>query len=411
MIDADYEMDPQVLESDDARERTTRALGSLPALAIWMDPDDLFGPDGIYDNADEEGTEWEREAQADWIEPDGDGFSVGCGIRVQGGSSTGNWKVPKVSLRLLFKDEYGPGQLEFPVFTDGEVDRFNTLVLDAHMNNTWLHPGTDQQERGQYVRDPFMADLQRSVGGHAPRTRFTNVFLNGAYWGVFDVHERPDDAWASERFGGEDTDYDIIRHGSENVVAGDADSWNALLSAVRTGADHADLAARVDEQDLADYMLVNFVRGNTDWPHHNWYASRARDDGPWRFHSWDAEHVLEAVDHDVTGQDDSYSPGELFVALMAHPEFRALFAQRAELHLASDGALGPDALATAYLARIQQLDDAIVLESARWGDYRRTVPYTREAEWLQHLAWIEDEVLPMRSETVWDQLQARGYLD
>jgi spore coat protein CotH len=304
--------------------------------------------------------------------------------------------------------------LEFPLFGEG-VDRFNTLVLDAHMNNTWIHPGADQQARGQYVRDPFIADLQRAVGGHAPRTRFTNVFLNGAYWGVFDVHERPDDAWAAELLGGEREDYDVLRHSASNVVSGDADAWNEVLNLVRSGAGdeqvYAQLQALVNEENLADYMLVNFVGGNTDWPHHNWYVARRRDGGQWHFISWDAEHVLESVNADVTGRGDAGSPGEIFVGMMANEGFRAVFAERAELHLGSAGALGPAALAEAYSARIDQLDDAIVLESARWGDYRRELPYTREGEWLDHLAWIEGEVLPARSALVSDQLRSRGYVD
>ena len=80
-------------------------------------------------------------------------------------------------------------------------------------------------------------------------------------------------------------------------------------------------------------MLVNVYVGNTDWAHHNWYASRSRVDpnGRWRFHSWDAEHVLKELDHDVTGRNNTGSPTYLHQKLCANADYEGVRSWSADL--------------------------------------------------------------------------------
>ncbi len=90
---------------------------------------------------------------------------------------------------------------------------------------------------------------------------------------------------------------------------------------------------------------------------------------------------------------------------MRSPEYRDLFAERAALHL--PGAMSGDP--ALFARRAAEIDDAIVLESARWGDYRRAQPYTRQ-DWLDEIDWIEDVWFPDRTEAVQQQLESRGWL-
>jgi hypothetical protein len=402
---ADYEMDPEVTGLE--RARATAGLLELPAVVVWMDPDDLFGEEaGLYMHPDEEGQDWERAASVEWLEAGAEGFAVGSGIRVQGGSSTGNWKSPKVSMKLLFKEIYGASKLEYALFSESPVGRFDALILDAHLNQTWVHPSADQQSRADYIRDRYMADLQNELGSLAPHGRFANLFLNGLYWGLYEVHEQPDESFAAEHLGGDKADYDVLKHTGDEAVAGDTQAWDELMALARGDLDDMEaLSELVELQDLADYMLLNFYGGNTDWPHHNWYAARHRDGGAFRFFSWDAEHVLKDVAEDVTDENDANTPGELFHELMRSPEYRDLFAERAALHL--PGAMSGDP--ALFARRAAEIDDAIVLESARWGDYRRAQPYTRQ-DWLDEIDWIEDVWFPDRTEAVQQQLESRGWL-
>ncbi len=128
--------------------------------------------------------------------------------------------------------------------------------------------------------------------------------------------------------------------------------------------------------DYIAYLLANWYASNQDWPDKNWYAThRNTADGKWRFHSWDAEHTVEG------GNDVGESPSGLHARLAGNAEYRMKFADIIYRCFFHDGPLSYPAAADLYQARMDQIDRAIVGESARWGDNRRTLPYTR-LDWL-----------------------------
>jgi hypothetical protein len=426
---ADYALDPLVAGDPAHAEIVADGLTAVPALSIVMDLDDLFGPRGIYSNPSLEGPAWERPASVELIDPaGGEELQADCGVRIQGGSSTEGWKALKVSLRLFFKEAYGRGKLEHRFFADSPVERFDTLVLDAHLNLTWNHPDHSQRVRSQYVRDTFVCDLQNEMGSLAPHSRFVNLYLNGLYWGLYDVHERPDGAFAAAYLGGEKDEYDVIRHTGSELVDGSLAAWNAMMMISRQGlaanAMYESLQAYLDVRDLADYMIANIYAGNDDWPRHNWYAARRRKPGAgFRFFTWDAEHVLKDVAINQTAVSLAGSPAELYAHLRANAEFRLLFADRVHRHFMNGGPLfvDPDAPAwdpahpernrpaALYMRRIAEIDAAIAGESARWGDVRRPgQPYTRNAEWAAERDWLLTQYFPRRSAIVLGQLRSAG---
>ncbi|HUR47218.1 MAG TPA: chitobiase/beta-hexosaminidase C-terminal domain-containing protein, partial [Candidatus Saccharimonadales bacterium] len=139
-VPADYEMDPEITKSSAYRDQMLPALQALPAVSIVMPSSDLFdSKKGIYANPRETGSDWERDASLELIYPEGqNGFHINCGIRIQGGWNRRPEESPKHSFRVVFRKNYGPGKLKFPIFGGG-VDEFDTLILRGGCNNTWLH--------------------------------------------------------------------------------------------------------------------------------------------------------------------------------------------------------------------------------------------------------------------------------
>jgi len=423
---ADYEMDPTVIDRADNEELALDALATLPAISIVGDPDGLFGAaNGNVTHPSGSGDPWEREVSAEMFLPQGgDGFWIQCGFRVQGGSSTGGWKSKKTSFRLAFRGDYGFSKLAYRFFPDSPVESFDSIVLDAHLNLAFTHPDHGQRVRSQYIRDMYVSDLQLAMGSLAPHSRLCSLYINGLFWGVYDVHERPDNAYCEEYLGGDKEEWDILRHSGSTIVDGNGAAWNTMVGRVRAGlssnANYLAAAEYLDVLDFADYMLVNLWAGNTDWPHHNWYAGRRRvDGGQFRFFSWDAEHVLKSVSDNRVNDSDANSPGEIFDRLRDNAEFRLLFADRANLAFASGGPLHVDAAspdwnparpdrniaAKLYMRRVAEIDHAMVLESARWGDVRREPPYTREETFLDELDWLLTQYFPARTGVVLGQLR------
>jgi hypothetical protein len=414
---ADYAMDARVVD-DPASGDLAAALRALPTVSIVLDRADLFDPArGIYANPSLEGADWERPASLELIEPHAAvapavAMQIDCGLRIQGGSSTQGWKAPKLSFRVAFRGAYGASRLRYPVFADSTVASFDTLILDAHLNLTWIHSDATQRELAQYARDPFVADLQNAAGSLAPHSRFVHLYLDGLYWGVYDLHERPDESFAADYLGGDEEEYDILKHSEANVIAGDGAAFAEMMALARAGLGDADryaaIQAYLDVDDLIDYLLVQFYVGNLEWGNRNWYAARRRVDGAgFRFFTWDAEHVLKEVSQDVISNNSG--PGELFQQLRASADFRARFTARVAMQFGPGGPFETaDTAAARYRARADEIGSSIPLESARWGDHRRPeLPYGL-TDWRAERDRLLDDYFPARRAIVLDQLAARG---
>ncbi len=414
----DYGMDPRIADSDTYREAIRSTLADLPTLSIVMDEDDMFGSSGIYSNPTREGVAWERAASVELIYPDGrDGFDVRCGIRVQGGASRQPIHSPKHSLRLLFKGAYGPTKLRFPLFETSDVDTFDTVILRANFNNSWISRRVGQRARGQLHRDQWFRDKQAEMSGTSSHGDFVHVYINGLYWGVYNPSERPSGAFGAEHYGGEKEEWDSLNSGV--VVDGGNRAWSTMFSLARSGLSSAAQLAAIGEyldlEHFADYMLLNCYGGNTDWPGHNWYAVRRRREGDgFKFISWDAERSLENIGENRIGVNGSNNPAELWQALRQNPEFRQIVADRAHKHFFGAGALTIASAFGRYDTRARELFDAVAAESARWGDYRETVHryleppyllYTRDEHWTAEYLRLSGEYFPVRTDRFLDQLR------
>ncbi len=403
---ADYEMDPQVLNdtTNNYRALALQGLTAIPSVSIVTDVNYLFSAaEGVYVRRE---PFLRKPVSAEFITADGsEGFQIDCGLEMQGqtspdDSSTGGskWKSLKLGLRLFFQGEFGATKLKYKVFEDSPVDSFDTLLLAGGHNNYWNYNNNDtQRTRALYVRDQFMANLQNLVGGRSHHGRFVHVYLNGLYWGLYFIHERPDANFMASYYGGESTDYDVFKHDSGQVVDGSSASYTTMWSTINAGlannANYQSLQNQLDVPGLVDYLLINFWANNTDWDHKNLYASH-RKGGQWRFHAWDSEHTMVDSDFTVLSDNNGSNPTAILNRLLLNAEFKILLADRIHKHFFNDGIFYVDAAnpvydpafpernpaADMFMKMLKTIDTAIVCESARWGDVgpgRENNPHTR----------------------------------
>jgi CotH protein/chitobiase/beta-hexosaminidase-like protein/lamin tail-like protein len=412
-VGADWEVDPDITGHTVPDNRlTSDDLQSVPTISLVLPWDDMFAGDGqgIYISGDGS----PRGASVELILENGStGFQIDGSVQIQGGTSVNRWKTDKLSMRIKFTAEFGPTKLHYSLFGVEATDQFDTFILDATLNHNWTHPSTDQTDTAKFIQDQYVANLQNAMGHYAPHGRFQHLYINGLYWGMYCIHERPDESFAAEYLGGDKDDYDILKHNSLTVVHGSSTNYHAMLDLARqnlsSDAHFQNLAAVLDIDAFIDYMLLNFYAGNTDWAHQNWYASYNRVDpnGRWRFHSWDAEHVLKDVADDVTGKNNSGGPTEIHQNLSNNAEYRMMFADHVQRHFFNDGILTPSNAAAAYQRLLDEIDRAIVGESARWGDNRVESAYTRN-DWLSTQNALLDNYFPQRTAEVLNQLQSRN---
>jgi hypothetical protein len=79
-----------------------------------------------------------------------------------------------------------------------------------------------------------------------------------------------------------------------------------------------------------------------------------------------------------------FNPMSLHRELVWHIEYRMRFGDRVHKHFFNDGTLRPAAASARFMARANEIDLAIIAESARWGDAKtgNNPPYTKNDNWL-----------------------------
>jgi hypothetical protein len=459
----DYAIDPTVVNDSRYKDKFEDALLDIPTISLITDPDNLFDPQkGIYVNAMNHGSDWERPASVELINPDGSpGFQIDCGVRIRGGySRRGNF--PKHAFRLFFRSDYGEAKLRFPLFDEEGADRFDKVDLRTTINYAWSVYNWNNQ--GSYCtmnRDVFSRDIQREMKNPYTRSRYYHLFLNGCYWGLYQTQERSEAWYAETYFGGKREDYDVIKSASEEnniteATDGNTKVWNKIWNLCENGFQNIEnyyvleglnsdgvrdinKPILVDIDNLIDYMILIFYTANFDAPTskflnnkrtHNLYCifNRKGCDG-FQFFTHDNEHTLlidPIPEWNYTGINENrvnigsisgpfkmevfglfeFHPQWLHFRLSDNEEYRIRFADRVYKQLFNDGPLTQTNAQKTFMETATMIENAIIAESARWGDWDHFPARTRDDDWLPAVNRVMNEFFVKRGDIVLDQLIA-----
>jgi hypothetical protein len=422
-IPAHYRLSSPLVNDPASRQTLIQGFHAIPSLSIVTDPENLFSSQtGIYLHPLERGADWERAVTVDWIDPRGrSGFQINCGLRIHGGMSRRPEESPKHSFRLAFKRRYGAGKLRFPLFGPEGAQEFDDLVLRAGSNDSWLNSNGDQRRQATYLRDEWTRRSMLALGHPSARGRFVHLYLNGLYWGVYNLCERPAESMLANGKTSPPTRYDVRK--ADQIESGDQVAWDTMMTLANSGLDkersYQEISQCLDLTEFVDFLLLNFFAGNSDWDRSaNWYAIRPRiPRGKFQFLVWDADRTLTNPEVNMLGVDDEESPMHLFHQLSQNARFRELFAARAQHVLFGNGPLAPGPAAERFRILADSVTPALVAEAARWGNYRATVhryqtgpydSYTIQNHWQPEVNRVLSDYFPERREILLQQLRERG---
>jgi hypothetical protein len=446
----DYGMDPNIVNVSPWAEALPDALLSIPTISLVLPLNSLFhSSTGIYANATQDGIAWERATSVELLNPEGDPakqFQINAGLRIRGGFSRAPAN-PKHSFRMIFRSGYGQSRLDYPLFGPTAAGSFDKFDLRSHQDDSWHFLGVN----GEILRDSFSRKTQLALGQVAKHGDFYHLYLNGQYWGLFASEERPEASFGASYFGGDRINYDVIKvdaDASYTIAATDGDlaAWHRLWQAATNGfataaayqkvqGNHPDGTPNpafenlLDVPNLIDYMLIIIYTGNIDAPVsgysgnvlvNNWYGLRERSGsrGGFRFIIHDSENTLYDLNENRTGpfpagdpaQGSTFSrsnPHYLWQRLAANVEFRVLVGDHIQRHFFNDGALTFTAVTNRYHAGRTEIDQAVITESARWGDAKREPPFTYN-DWRSASDALLNNYFPYRGAIVLNQLRAKN---
>ena len=453
---ADYGMDPELTSNPQTAVQIVEGLHQLPIISLVTERQNFFGKEtdpqngGIYvytgaTAGDGLGRGWERPVSFEMFGgPQHFDVQSDCGIRLHGGQSRIPEKSPKHSLRLVWRDVYGKDKLNTPLYGLQTPEEFHTLILHSAYNNSWLHWEKQQRHAAQYTRDLWAKSTQQRMGHTAASGFGGHLFINGLYWGLYNVSERIDKDFCASHYGGDNMDWDVVKVEElekENILVaaeGNLKKWEEMIATARcaaksdsayyrlqgldeNGVRNPMLEPLLDVDNFIDYMILNQYAGNTDWDVHNWYAVRRRvnPDAGFQFLCWDSEMIFGNKRENVL-KPKGYRKGaltELFATLMDNPLFAIRFQERVSMHCTGNGILTPDSVTAVWNTLYSGIDNALYAESARWGDYRCDVHpgkgkgdlYTPDDSFVKERRRLLEDYFPARTAIYLRQLKRRGW--
>lgn len=221
-----------------------------------------------------------------------------------------SWNYPQRGVDFISRDDYGyQRRLEHRFFETSDRTRFRRLMVKAAANDNYpFEPG------GAHIRDSYIQHLSQIAGLDLDERSSTNVlvFVNGQYWGVYDLRERVDDNNFTDYYYGQDYRYresDLYlqflktwgatqaHFGNQRAIS----DWASLRQYVQNNnMGDPDHFAVVDEQlniaSLIDYFVINSWVVSRDWLNYNtgWWRGLNPDGQArqWRYILWDMEAAL-----------------------------------------------------------------------------------------------------------------------
>lgn len=386
-----------------------RGINIVPATTAVQAPRGKVVHTNLSQRASLGGEAWFESPQSVMINPKSGRFGAAAGMtRPHWEAATRYWES------LGYKVKAFPGK-----------DRFSSLMLRS-TDDSWASHHEAVRSRAQYIRDQWSRQTAQEMGYLAVRGRFVHVCINGLYWGIYNLVERPDEEYLAHQLGGKPDDYITIRSRGRRIDADEAGEllWDNITDMANCDLDDpnnfAKLEAAVDLVDLIDYSLLQMYAGSEDWAlvnGNNMRVYRRRMTySKLQFMLWDADSTFasgwknEEVNYPLplnkTGKKGSFV--YLFEQLMKSRQFRQMFADRVERWCGPDGLLGAAACQRRYEALLDEIEPALIAESARWGDIHSEHPYTPMEHWQRQKQRMLDDWFPNRSAFLLQELKAHG---
>jgi hypothetical protein len=110
-----------------------------------------------------------------------------------------------------------------------------------------------------------MKKAMLDMGGLSSHSRFCHLYLNGLYWGTYDLSEDPTEIFAKNNLGGDPEDFDVVDQGV--IKNGTIAAYQAMvaLPPATNLTQYQVYHQHLNVTTYVDYMLLHFFIGHHDW--------------------------------------------------------------------------------------------------------------------------------------------------
>lgn len=378
---------------------------TLPVISLSTDPDFLWddtigiyvtGTNGIAGNCvsspQNYNQDWERPVHVEYYESSQLGFKLDAGTKIFGGCSR---TYPQKSLGIFARDKYGASEITYPLFKDKYIHSVKNFIL-RNGGNDWIRTLFSDAMMQYLTKDRMDLDYQ----AYQPAI----LFLNGEYRGIMNIREKLNEHYPAQNYDIDPDEVDLLER-NQVIMAGDAEHFKTTLAYVTSQnkndpAVYAAIQARIDTDELINYLITKIYYSSNDWPQNNIKYWRPRTpEGRWRWMTYDNDSsfgIWWSVNEntlDRVSRAGDWST-QLFAALFQSNAFRDEFIQRYAAHI--NTTFAPERVYTQIQAMQERIAPEMPRQIERWGPsnasgwgysiYRSMRDWTNEIERMRAFA-------------------------
>lgn len=303
---------------------------SLPVVFLMTDPKNLWDGDyGIYvvgnrykgkakasdwtitdgklgANFNQSGREWERLAHFAYTAPGGQGIEYESDLYIRVFGAFSRKKMQKGIALVARKGTGSSSTIDYPFFSTRPFESYKSLVLRA----------SGQDSSSSRIRDVLMTDLANDADLDLAVQAYVQVvvYLNGEYWGVYNLREKVSKHFIAQHYGVQDKTTIDVLVGNGTYVTGDPNAekdYADLIAfckskncSLKNDSDYAYVCSKVDVENFALYCAMEIIVGNTDSGNIKFWRSSELD-SRWRWLFYDFCYAMNRNDE----KDDSVTSG------------------------------------------------------------------------------------------------------
>lgn len=213
-----------------------------------------------------------------------------------------SWAFNQRGIRFHSRDQQGfDNNIDYPLFPQKDRNKYDVIIMKAGGSDNY-HQTTGLHRA--HLRDGFAQTASQRAGLELDERTYAHqiTFLNGLYWGVYEMRERVDKDF-TERYYDQPEEYvDLMKYwgGLEEEYGSIAD-WNTLHNfittndmAVQLNYDYA--VTQLNPESFIDNFVINTYFVNTDWLNWNtmwWRGNHTLGSAQrWRYALWDLDNTF-----------------------------------------------------------------------------------------------------------------------
>jgi len=212
-----------------------------------------------------------------------------------------SWAYGQRGIDFISRDEFGYGDaLRYKIFAAKSRKTFKRIILKAAANDNYPF-----ENGGAHIRDAFVQTISQRGNLELDERSYEPcvLYMNGQYWGVYDVREKVDDQDFTSYYYNQDRYhlYYLKTWGSTWSEYGGApaqNDWDALKNYILSNnmgvaANFTYVQDRLNLKSLVDYFIINEHTVCKDWL--NWNTSLWKGTNlngqelKWRYTLWDMD--------------------------------------------------------------------------------------------------------------------------